>query len=149
MKIIVDTREQEPLTFSLKEDIQIGRDKLECGDYSIAGYDLPGDDGSIIIERKQNCNELCGNLGANWERFQKELEKMAEYKHKMILVCGPNNFPYIHGRGYTKLHPNFVYKQLSIIHIKYGIPTIFAGTREDAEEYMYRYFKEVIRYAES
>ncbi len=146
MKIIVDTREQEPLTFSLINDVQVGRDKLECGDYSMAGHDMPGDDNSVIIERKQNCSEICSNLAKNWDRFQRELEKMAEYKHKIILICGPNNFSHLHERGYTKLHPNFIYKQLSLIHIKYGIPTIFAGTREDAEQYMYRYFIEILRH---
>lgn len=145
INIIVDTRETQPLLFSTYDDIEICRDKLDAGDYSMSGYDLPGDDNSIIIERKADCQELVTNLGSKWKQFEAEARLLSMYKHKAIIVCGPDNFEYLYTRGFTKLHPNFIYKQLSYLFINFGIPTIFMSDRENAENYIYRLLIEVRR----
>ena len=146
LKIIVDTREQNPLTWEneLKPyDVVLTRDKLDFGDYSLVGHDQPSDDDSIVIERKKNCQELVGNLGTNWDRFKDEMAGLKAYKHKSIIVCGPNNFAHLYNQGFTKLHPNFIYKRLADLFIYYNISTVFLNTREDAENYIYRLFNEI------
>ena len=80
--VIVDTREKKPWDFSdgLPSFFAVREIKniaLPCGDYSLEGHD--GKDG-IIIERKNSIEEVIGNFGKNWDRFQKELDKLAEYK---------------------------------------------------------------------
>ena len=63
----------EKLTSS-HNNIKIYNDTLKAGDYSLIGHETIGDDDSIIIERKKNCNELCNNLGNGWERFCNEMD---------------------------------------------------------------------------
>jgi ERCC4-type nuclease len=143
LKIIADTREQTPLTFEGYEDALVYRDKLDCGDYSLFSHDMPGDDHSIIVERKKDCLELCTNLGSAWDRFEKEAALLAEYKHKMILVCAPNNFESLYKMERTKMNPAFVSKQLNTLYLEYGIPTFFFYNHQQAEEFMYRMFRRV------
>lgn len=144
IKIIYDTREQDPLRFH-EYEVDICRDKLDAGDYTLSGHDRPRDDHSIIIERKKNCQELVSNLVMNWDRFKAELEILSQYKHKAIVVCGPNNFPHIYSRGYTKVSPSFAYSRIADILMDYGIPTIFADTRDEASNLIYRMFIKAIR----
>lgn len=140
VKLLYDTREQQPLVFCNYDYFIPTRETLVCGDYTIVGHDMPKDDNSIIIERKKDCMELCGNIGTNWETFQKECEKLARYKYKQIIVCSSNNFEFLTSRSLTKLNLGFIYKQLSYIFIEYGISTIFFENRNDAENYIARLF---------
>lgn len=105
---------------------------------------MPNDDDSIIIERKKDCSELVRNLGAEWERFTREMELMTQYRHKLMVVCAPDNFQVLYDKGYTKLHPNFVYKQLATLQIRYGVSTIFLPNRTTAENYIFRLFTDII-----
>lgn len=141
MKVIVDTREQEPLGFT---DYAVSTvvDKLDAGDYSLVGADRPGSE-SIIFERKKNCAELIRNIGALWETFQKELAVLQQYEVRAILVGEPQVFHALYERGYTKLHPNFVYKRLAEIQVVYGVPTIFFPNRSHVEHYIFRAFSEM------
>lgn len=141
----MDTKEQQPLNFHSFDFIETCHDHLPAGDYTIVGHDMVTDDHSVIIERKKNVQELVNNIGAEWDRFISEAEILKQYKHKSIIVCGPNNIDYLYSRGFTKISPGFFYKQLSILQIEYGLPTIFAGDRESAEHYMVRYFNHIVR----
>lgn len=143
MKIIRDTREQQPLKF-VGYDCKIVVDKLDAADYSMAGADRPGTE-SILFERKADCSELLRNIGANWETFEAELKLMALYEVKAIVVCENQCFGRLFDAGLTKLHPNFVYKRLAEIHINYNVPTLFFPTREHAENYIFRSFLEMNR----
>lgn len=140
MEVIVDTREQQPFEFETYSRINCHRDKLEVGDYSVAAFDQPGDDYSIIVERKENCSEFLRNLGANWKRFEKELAIMSQYRTKIITVCEPKKFEQLYSKGYSQLHPNFAEAQLLKILINYGIPTYFFRSRDDCENFIYRLF---------
>lgn len=143
LRIIRDTREQQPLLWEGYDGVQVGRDTLSAGDYSLAGNDLPGDDFSIIVERKQDCQELCKNLGSKWDNFIAEAEKLQKYYFRQIVVCGPDNFEHLYMQGLTKLHPGFIYRQLSILAVDYGIPTVFLANRSAAENYIFRLFNRV------
>ena len=142
LKIIRDTREQDPLDFG-GYPVEIGVDTFSAGDYSLAGHDMPNDDFSIIIERKKNCSELINNLGAKWEQFEREMLALSKFKFARIVVCGPNNFEYLVTKGLTKLSLNFIYKRIAQIEIDYGVPMIFAGDRANTENYIYRLFREL------
>lgn len=142
LNIIQDTREQDPLIFE-GYPIKVGVDALPAGDYSLVGHDQPSDDFSVIIERKANCSELIGNLGTNWDRFERSLEKLAQYKHAQIVVCGNNNFDYLIEKDFTKLSLNFIFAQIVKIQLDYGIPIIFCGNRPNATNYIYRLFKRI------
>ena len=145
LHIIRDTRDQNPLIFSEYDYIEVGVDKLDAGDYTIRCHDMPGDDYSVMIERKADCQELVTNLCKNWDRFLAEAELLSKYKVAQIVVCGPDNFEYLYTRGFTKLHPNFVYKQLTHLLCTYGISTTFLPDRASAESYIVRLFNNIRR----
>lgn len=145
MNLIVDTAEKNPLLFSIYQDMKIYHDSLPCGDYTMVGYDMPNDEESVIFERKADCQELVTNLGKKWKQFEAVMQLMSQYKHKAIIVCGPDNFQYLYTRGFTQLHPNFVYKRLAYLQVQYNVPTIFLQDRDTAENYMMRVFIEILR----
>jgi len=55
--------------------------KLPVGDYM--SFDNP----RLIIDRKQNLSELCGNVCQQHKRFRAELERANEYGIKLIILC--------------------------------------------------------------
>jgi ERCC4-type nuclease len=145
MLIIKDTKEKDGFDFKDYSDVKISRDTLKYGDYTLAIADNSDFRDSIIIERKKNCMELINNLGTNFERFCNEMEGLTKYQHKQIVVCGPNNFSYLVDRGLTRLNLNFIYKQLAYLQIYYNVDIIFFPNKEEAENYVYRLFKEIER----
>jgi len=64
--------------------------KLWIGDYM--NYDNP----RLIIDRKQNLNELCGNVCQEHERFRKELIRAQDNEVQLIILCE-------HGQGIETL----------------------------------------------
>jgi len=139
-RVIVDTREQQPLDFVSYEEVNYGFDTLTAGDYTVAGLDLPGDDFSVIFERKKDCQELASNLVAKWDTFEKELLAMSKYQYPCIIVGKPYSFPYLYEQGFTKVHPNLFVSKLEIIQNDFRIPVLFMDSRESVERYMYRTF---------
>jgi len=101
---------------------------LPFGDYALKGFpDL------IIVERKQDIDEICSNIGVNRERFERELQKIvdANVKFRYIVVedywssiFRPNKF--------SKMHPNAIFESIISLEIRYRINFIFAGTPEMA-----------------
>ena len=164
--IIVDTREQHPLfvndedfgtvrpvfsSLSLRDEwldkVVLHRDKLDCGDYTMYAHDLPGDDHSIVLERKKDCMELITNLVTKWDQFASEMELLRQYKHKQIIVCKPENFWWLYQQGFTAVHPNFLYKKLAVLYYDFGVPVTFLGSRMAVEAYMYSFMKDVMNKA--
>jgi len=77
LKIYVDTREkpqaiQKILNHFQKSGLEIIRQKLDEGDYKL------DPEGMVTVDRKQNLQEVCGNLTRERERFQRELRRCAE-----------------------------------------------------------------------
>lgn len=144
MKIIVDTREDKPLEFFAYQDtVKLYRDKLDAGDYALVGADRPGDDHSVIFERKETCRELITNLGQEWDRFLREAEILSQYKLAQIIVCQPDSFQYLYDRGLTKCSPSFLYSRITHLYFMYGVSTIFLRDREAVENYMFRMFSKL------
>ena len=145
--LIIDSREKHPLQFSpdiYGTDHITYVDKLDAGDYSLAGHDRPNDDNSIIFERKMSCAELITDLGQEWTQFETRLKILSSYCYKSILVCANECFWSIYNNGLTKLHPNFVFSRLSYIYINYQIPTLFLVSRANVENYIWRCFIKVV-----
>lgn len=86
MQIQVDTREHkgewERIEQQLKEQgVQYFRSKLYCGDYQ--SLDNP----RLVIDRKKDLQELCGNVCQQHERFKAELVRAQEQGIKIIILC--------------------------------------------------------------
>jgi ERCC4-type nuclease len=152
-QIIRDTRESEKHGWKFNKSLPGGLiitsicdDTLLHGDYSMAGYDLPSDDDSVIIERKKSIMELCGNFGKNWTRFNKVLEGLAQYAHPLIIV--EDDFHNIYARSkahkYITLSPDFLLKRISFIYSEYRIPVLFLSNAYNSQRFVAGIFKNLI-----
>jgi DNA excision repair protein ERCC-4 len=132
MKIVIDRREQLPLTFRKSKNVEgVEFCTLKTGDYSILGYEE-----EIAIERK-GILDLFSSLGKGHKRFKKEMERALSFKYFAILVEG--SFTVIQnkefeGAHYTKMRGDVVIKILYTLKFKYGIDVIFCNGRTEASK---------------
>lgn len=95
MTIQVDTREHKKEWERIKSQfdsigVEYYRSKLWVGDYM--NIDRP----RIVIDRKKDLLELCGNVTQQRERFRAELVRAQEKDIKIIILCE-------HGQGIERL----------------------------------------------
>ena len=146
MKIIVDTREQQPWFVFPPDGIQTEIRKQKTGDYTLEGFE-----DKICIERKKTVLEIAGNV--NKKRFIKECERMSAYKYRYI-VCEFDcedviNYPEsanVSARVKSKLRMTgaFLLKRLLELCLQYDITLMFASDRPYAETLVVSLFKRII-----
>lgn len=140
MTIQIDSREkaraiQKIIATFDKRGVKWFISKLPVGDYM--SFDNP----RLIIDRKQNLSELCGNVCQQHKRFRAELERANEYGIKLIILCE-------HGKSITCLsdvmqwvNPRLkkspmavsgerLYKILSAMSQKYSVDFLFCTKAE-------------------
>jgi ERCC4-type nuclease len=86
MTIQVDSREhqhaiQDILAECNKQGVKHYTSKLFVGDY------MSLDNPRLVIDRKQNLHELCGNVCQQHERFRAEMQRAKENGIKIIFLC--------------------------------------------------------------
>lgn len=124
----MDTREKSPYKFRASKNCAgCETEKLDYGDYQVKG--LPS---LIVIERKNSITELCGNIGKNRDRFERELKRMEEARFRYVIV--EDHWSSIWRAKYTKLHPNSILQSIVAFELKYGVHFIFAGNRKQAHQ---------------
>ena len=126
--ILIDTREQMPYSFRASVNLEgVEVIKLDFGDYAVKDeLDL------ITIERKKSVIELCGNIGKNRKRFERELERMQEAKRRIVLVEDYWS-SLTKKQRFTRMPPNAVFESIIALELKYGVHFILAGTRPMAQ----------------
>lgn len=140
MVIQVDSREKaHAITRILSEfsrqGIQYFVSKLPVGDY------MSLDNAKLVIDRKQNLQELCGNVIQQRSRFVAELERAKRFGIKLIILCE-------HGGDIRSLtdviqwvNPRLkesplavsgerLFKILSAIRKKYGVEFLFCRKQD-------------------
>ncbi len=120
--IIQDTREKKPWTFEATgsvEDVRVT--KLDTGDYSIEGMEE-----IFMLERKASVDELFVNLGVQWARFEREMERAKPYKYKYLVIEA--TLPQLYkGSKYSKMSGKFIMGRLLYIQHKYGVVPLIVG----------------------
>lgn len=86
MQIICDTREKKPELARIERQfnqlgVQSFRSKLYVGDYQSL------DDARLVIDRKKDLQELCGNVAQQHERFRAELMRAKEAGIHIVILC--------------------------------------------------------------
>jgi len=133
---IVDTREQLPYELN-NSRFSITRAALPAGDYSLVGYEV-----RCAIERKSLADFL-GSITAGRERFHRELERLRSYDLAALVIEASwedielGNYPLVHGRPCSAVHPNAVAGTLVSIHARY-CPVFCAGDRLGAQRFVER-----------
>lgn len=87
LTIICDTREQDRHVeeYLKKQNIPKITRKLDTGDYSCQLGDVSFER-DIVVERKRNLDEICGNFTVERERFEREFMRAKAYGTKVVLV---------------------------------------------------------------
>ncbi len=127
MKIIVDKREKTPYTFSRYPDVEVIRDTLFTGDYSLARFE-----GSIALERK-TLNDLIGCfMGEDRDRFERELNRGRGMDFFAVIVEA--SFADIHQRRYrSNMLPQAAVETIIAFTVRYKTNFFFAGNQQCGE----------------
>lgn len=123
MKIIIDSREKKDIFLFSSYEVETEVRKLDTGDYSIEGFES-----SITIDRKRTSSELWICLFTQYERFARELDRMASYDESYILCT----FPYSYLAIFPKMSgvPRKIARKLS-----YSKNSILDKLNEAQEDY--------------
>ena len=126
MKIIIDTREQEPFTFrheKMNATTELGT--LAVGDYSLAGLE-----DKVAVERK-SLSDLVMCLGRERERFERELARGAALD-AFAVVCEGSWLELARGEYRSRLNPHAACQSVLAFAGRYRVPFLFAGSRSAA-----------------
>jgi ERCC4-type nuclease len=133
--ILVDTREQSPLTLRANHPNWIGDEKrvtLKTGDYSIEGMET-----LLALERK-SLADIVNCTVVSRKRFLSCCRRLAKFQWKAILIEATYEDLKRDCAEYgveSEVHPNAVTGTLDAIEAKFGIPVIYTSTcRELATE---------------
>jgi len=152
-RIIVDTREQHPWTFTnLEADkkqgggllyVRLCREALRTGDYSIDGYQE-----KVTVERK-SIEDLVQTLTTGRERFKREHERMADMGvgNAVCIVEGAWGDIWSNSTG-SRMLPKTIHRTAFSWFEKYGVPWFFCGSRRWAEESAFRYLEKWFQHNE-
>lgn len=132
--IVIDTRESGDYLFSKPpKGLYVVRQKLEVGDYSVAGFT-----DKIVVEVKR-IPDLFQSCGKGHEEFKKRLETMSLYERRWLLVRGAEE-DCDRWCEFSLTHPNVVKGTLDSIQGKLFVPVVFKPTRHSAEDWILRVF---------
>jgi len=126
LKIVQDSREQNPYSFSAYPDVEVILGTLATADYS-----LPGFTDRIAIERK-TIDDLVGCLSQGRERFEKEMARARNFEH-FAVVIEASLPPIMAGRYRSLMKANSVLQSIAAFSIRYRIPFLFCGDRPGGE----------------
>jgi ERCC4-type nuclease len=128
--IICDTREQLPFDLS---PLKMERGTLPTGDYAIKGLEHVA-----AIERK-SVQDLIGCIPRDEDgksRFLREMKRLLAYETRAIIVEG--HWSTVEMKQYRgDVHPNSAMGSIMGV-IAMGIPVLFCGDRERAQQFTAR-----------
>lgn len=148
--VAIDNREKAPYEFkrlpatSVQKcdyfDAETETHYLLEGDYSIVGtYRL------VAVERK-SLQDLYGTLGSHRERFEREIQRLSEYKFAAVVVeasfrqmCKPASFE---SNWRSNLHPRSVMGTMIAWGQRYpSVSWLLAGDRRGGEVLTYEFLR--------
>lgn len=138
--LILDTREQDGLDFSKFRDVDVARQGLKTGDYSIQGYE-----DTICFERK-SVQDLVGTLIGGHERFLREMERMKDFEIKYILVEHSPSivYHYCNTHGWQNKFDIIIQSLLAYAY-HYQVRVRFCKDREDMAKYIVTKAREFLK----
>lgn len=141
MKVIIDTREQLPLPFTV--DVKKGgfvtaikHEALSVGDYACEFED--GYRPNIFFERK-SLPDLFGTMTSGYVRFKKEYERFADIQDKtkeFWLYMESSLFTVAGGYHRSEFGGESMIKKLFTLFERYNIHLLFNPNREESCEFM-------------
>lgn len=128
-RIVIDTREQTPLVFTLPSEVR----GLESGDYSIAGCE------SVFAVERKTVSDLIGCcIGDNRDRFFRELSRLRGFEFTRLLIIG-NPLEVEQRRYRSNIHPNSVFGTIATIEVRFHVSAVWTPTPESAAQLVQRW----------
>ena len=129
--IIEDSREQTPLDFMGFRGVEVIRQGLKTGDYSISGHE-----NEICFERK-SVSDLVGTLIGGHERFLREMERMKTFNVRYILVehTAGTVYRYCEKHGWEMKFDTIIQSLLAYAY-HYQVRVRFCKSRDDMAKYI-------------
>ena len=132
LRIIIDTREQvnDHVTAYLdSKKIAYHTRKLDVGDYSC---ELNGQtfERSFAVERKANLDELCGNMTADRDRFEREFIRAKAFGTKVYLLIENASWDDVYLHNYrSKLSEKSLLATLLAWQTRFNVTVIFCDRK--------------------
>lgn len=136
MQILVDTREQRPLSFKLAGNVsKVRREYLDFGDYACefeTGERMP-----IYFERK-GMQDLFSTLSnrENIELHKAKIRRAESAGAKLYLIIEGTLSDVYDGTKYCKLEGAQIAKTVFTFMVKYGLHPIFCIDRDEMRDFM-------------
>lgn len=125
--VLCDTREQRVLRFPPELGVDCGAATLPAGDYSVRGFT------SLIALERKSIADLVSTLSHSRERFENELDLLAEYRWKAIIIEGDQCD--IEGHSYrSNMLPKSVLGSLRAFYMRWGVPHFWCTDARGAAE---------------
>ena len=143
LPVIRDTREKKGYDFT-GYPVRIIEKALQTADYGLQGFS-----DKIVLERKAYRDFISIFTNAKYQRFLNELQRMKAYPVKAIVV--EMHLASIVKHQYrSKVKPSTIINCIAQWYVKYNVPVFFAGNRELAEQFtfrfLYSYYLDCINY---
>ena len=116
--ILVDTREQSPFPFTNIEPFDVIPTEYTClrtGDYSIKGFES-----RITVERK-SIPDLYSSIGADRERFEREMVRLAEFEYAAVVIEGDSQAIAQYAETHLQMAGKTAEHTMLSWSIKYGV----------------------------
>jgi len=156
MVYLVDTREKEGKNdHILRQWEQMGinyeHKKLSTGDYSFKIKSLPefgilkdlDFSNHIMVERKQNLDEMANCCTKERERIKKEF--ILAPKDKILLIENASYHDLLHGNYRSNLSPKSYWATLHSFWHEYNIPFVFMPNPQESAYFIRGYFQYWLR----
>ena len=128
LTVVVDTREQENghiADFFDKKNIPYKSRKLDVGDYACQIGEGTFER-SFAIERKGSLDELCSNLTADRNRFEREFLRAKAQGTKVFLVIENASWEDVYSQNYrSKLSSKSLLASLFAWQVRFNVTIIF------------------------
>jgi ERCC4-type nuclease len=131
---VVDTREQRPWSFRTAAvvrahgELVVTTGTLATGDYSVEGLT------SIIGLERKSLPDFIQSTTRERERFWAELDRMRRLQHRAVIIEA--SLEEVSCGAYRSLAaPASVIGSASAIMFDFGIPVIWAGSRDEGERH--------------
>ena len=114
----IDTREQSPFSFTNIEPFDVIPTEYVClksGDYSIKGFES-----RVTIERK-SVPDLFGSVGADRERFEREMVRLASFEYAAVVIEGDSQAIAQYAENHLQMSGKTAEHTMLSWSIKYGV----------------------------
>lgn len=136
LTILSDKREQvnnHILSYFQSKNIPYVERSMSVGDYSAMLGDMTLEK-DITVERKANLDEICSNMTADRDRFEREFLRAKAGGTKVFLLIENATWSDIFLHNYqSKLKPQSLIATLLAWQIRYNITIIFCKASETAQ----------------